>query len=821
MKKITLKLKQLFAVVLMLSCIPANAQMKATLEQYAQSGYATVIAEFKLTEIATALETDTATLVAALDAWYDYDEESGAEQPADMFFLKVGDELSSDYTQGSPGGFWINRDGTVGSWGAGAVYYDYIWWDNEENADYFAIELGQFPDSLAAGATLNPTFVLQHGEKQATFDITYTVKPLPTMPEPELEIAKLEIVGNAEVTVEQYPASNWSPDVVSVNLKGVAEKLGVETAIFPTMFPGQLYQAYVEPTYGYKVDSLVAITVNDGWGQVVMDKVEGDTLSEVCSVNWGNLSTDLKAYYTNGWSYDAETDTLSCNLGQYPGRMEAGDQLYSYVYIVYGSKAYVIKYNVNVVENPNSGGNIDEMTCVGTSVIRIEQEVYSSYETSSFSLNVDSIANLLGCTASDMTYQAIDNKGALSTSSTANNGGYWMTQGGIICSWGDNAYMFVEPASSNDYSKLNVGQMPGNTAVGEEGTAKLYLTFENKYYEIDFTLAIVEGKYVEQNFESVATRNYTIQQLLDTDYAWSEQTATIPYAQIYELIGTSDPVLYALNIDSVAAKSGAVYTKDYSCTPHPGFWLNKESRRSAWGDANLLWGISGGYVSDSENYVINCIQLPGATATGDVYTGQFFLVNEETGKMITINLTYQIVETLVELEVVGDEYINLPVSIDDIEIEYDLTKVATALGLESVNALLFDGYYLKGLKADGTYTSGVDAVGGGVTLGTNGAADEYGSIGIYFSEDGTKICTYSNEDITAPFKAEGEIAFQVDNKIYKIHVTLYDTESYATGIESIVLDSNKSGKIYNLQGQEVVNPAKGIYIKNGKKFIVK
>ena len=92
MKHFTLKIKQLFAAMMLFACIPASAQFKATVEQYANTNYSQVAAEFKLTEIATALETDTATLVAALDAWYNYDEESGAEKPADMFFLKSGAE---------------------------------------------------------------------------------------------------------------------------------------------------------------------------------------------------------------------------------------------------------------------------------------------------------------------------------------------------------------------------------------------------------------------------------------------------------------------------------------------------------------------------------------------------------------------------------------------------------------------------------------------------------------------------------------------------------------------------------------------------------
>ncbi len=813
MKHFTLKIKQLFAAMMMLACIPASAQFKATVEQYANTDYSQVAAEFKLTEIATALETDTATLAAALNAWYNYDEESGAEKPADMFFLKSGDELVADYSTNAPGGFWMSSDYRNVGHGNEAAFYEDIWFDSAE--DLFGIYLGQYPNALKDGATLTPTFVLKHGDKQVTFDITYIVNPLPTMPEAELEIAKLEIIGETEVTVDQTPSMSWKAYVASVSLAGVAEKFGVDAEIFPTMIPNQLYQAKIDLTYGLKVDSLIAITVNDGWGRVAMS-LEGDTLTEVCSANYGSLE-DLKAFYTNGWSFDAATDTLSCNMGQFPERMVAGDQLYSYVYLVYGNKAFRIKYILNVIEDPNAGkNNLEDMTKVGSSTFSIEQYPTTDYSTTYISLNADSIATLLGCSTSDMVLQAIDNNGALSTNSTATKGGYWMTQGGIICGWGDNAYFFVEPNVQGDYSQLNFGQMPGNTAIGEEGHTMLYLTANGNYYELDITLKIVAKEIVGlESFENVATRNLTIQQEYIT-YEWSK-AASIPMEQIYSLIGTTEPVLYGLAVDSVAATTGSKYTDDYTCSPFPGFWLNAEGRNDKWGSSTFTWGMSAAVEVSDEAYNINCMLDHGAI--GDVYNGQFFLANLENQKMITINLTYQIVETLVEFEVVGEEWINLPVSMDDASVDYDLTKVATAFGLESVSAL-FEGYYVKGLKADGTYTEGLDAIGSGIIFNISGGADTYGDIGVGFSEDYKQIWTYSNVDIEAPFKAEATFCFEIDSKRYIIHATLLDPESYAAGIEGINADK-KDGKIYNLQGQEVAAPAKGIYIMNGKKFLVK
>ena len=810
MKNFTLKIKQLFAAMLMLACIPASAQFKATVEQYANTDYSAVTAEFTLTEVATALQTDTATLAAALNAWYYYDSESGAEKPADMFFLKAGDALVADYNTNAPGGFWMTRECGLGSYGVDAVFFEDIWFDVAE--DFFGIQLGQFPDSLAAGATLTPSFVLAYGDKQATFDITYVVKPLPETPAVELDITKLEIVGNAEVTTEQYPRINYNSSAVKVNIAGAAAKLGIDNELLSLILTKSLYKARVDETYQTKVDSLTLATNNGGWGREVLDMATGDTLPEVCAAPW----SDKDQYYMDTWAFDPATDTLSCNIGQYPYNLQAGDKYYTNVYIVYGNKAFVVKYNVNIVEDPNAGNNNkDEMTKVGTEVIVVEQQPKTDYSTSSIMVNVDSIAGLLGCATGDMTLMAIDNNDELSTSSTANNGGFWMTQGGVICAWGTNAYFFVEPAASNDYSQLNIGQYPGRAVIGEEAKTILYLVAGNKYFELDITLKIEKGATVEVEFESVATRSYVVQ-ALDETYAWSTKTASIPFADIDNLIGTVEPVLYALNVDSIAEQTGEKYTKNYTMGEKPGFWLNEEGRQAAWGSAP--WGITG-LNSTSENFVIQCIQMDGFGVAGDSYTGEFYLVNEETGKMITIKLTYQIVDELIDSEVVGEEWIKLPISLDDNLVNFDFAKVATALGLENVEAL-FDGYYAKGMKADGTYSDGVDMIGSGLSFNASGAYEEYASYGICITDDYTQFLTYSNDDIEGTFKVEVTMCFEIDSKSYVIHITLLDEESYLAGIEGINAD-NKAGKIYNLQGQEVAAPAKGIYIMNGKKVVIK
>ncbi|MBO6077341.1 MAG: tyrosine-protein phosphatase, partial [Bacteroidaceae bacterium] len=50
---------------------------------------------------------------------------------------------------------------------------------------------------------------------------------------------------------------------------------------------------------------------------------------------------------------------------------------------------------------------------------------------------------------------------------------------------------------------------------------------------------------------------------------------------------------------------------------------------------------------------------------------------------------------------------------------------------------------------------------------------------------------------------------------------MLEKESSVTGVVASEKVARQDNRIYNLFGQEVLNPGKGIYIMNGKKFIVK
>jgi hypothetical protein len=290
---------------------------------------------------------------------------------------------------------------------------------------------------------------------------------------------------------------------------------------------------------------------------------------------------------------------------------------------------------------------------------------------------------------------------------------------------------------------------------------------------------------------------------------------TISGEDLEALIGTASPVLYGLNVDSIAAVEGQ-YTKKWTCDPKPGFWLSKEGFRTTWGNSCYMGIVY------ADGKFRGC-QMPSQPAVGDVFKSTLFLVNEETEKMITFKFQISFVETLEQKEVVGTENIVLPVSTNEAGFEIDLSKAATALSTEAApvtvaDLLNSDNYYLRGMK-DGAYGEGQNCT-TGLAFGLDGGYDGYGDIYIYIDEDGTKqvINVGANNAVAEDFSVDAQFCFEVNNRQYVYAVKFVSPQVYETGIAT-VNTAKTDGAIYDLQGRRVVNAQRGLYIIDGKKMV--
>lgn len=107
----------------------------------------------------------------------------------------------------------------------------------------------------------------------------------------------------------------------------------------------------------------------------------------------------------------------------------------------------------------------------------------------------------------------------------------------------------------------------------------------------------------------------------------------------------------------------------------------------------------------------------------------------------------------------------------------------------------------------------------GITLRSEKIEKNNGYNRYYIS--GGKLHEMTKETTFGNHKAYLEIATSDIPTGAKVMLSFTDVNGETTGIESIVENVADNDNLYNLQGQRVNNATKGIYIKNGKKILVK
>lgn len=625
-------------------------------------------------------------------------------------------------------------------------------------------------NGMAAVVKVVVTFVdpSELGEEPGGDDEPGDDEPTVELPTPETIIANLQIVGKAEVSNERYYTQGYETSSLALALPTMAEALGISKEDLAKAFSRMVYvDQYSE---GTNTGVMNLLTVTDGWMRTFIDSETDEMTGEMVGALFGS-EDDV---FVQRMAYNAETDSVTFVMGQMPGGLELGDKRFVNLYVVYGQKAFVIKYSVSFVEPPFNG--LEDMTKVGEQTIEVSQQPTNDYSFVTFSLDLETISSLLGCDVTDVQMQGLGANGGLSTDHTANNGGWWLTADGAVTNWGGTASFFVEPASSNTWTDFHVGQYPDVNHAGDVVSAKLYLTYQGKYYEVTVKFTIEQKQEVvdPEMRHIVAERTITVAQELNDAYAWSEGVM-IPNEYLIETIGTTDVHLYALDLESTEEEP--IYTDEYSCDPKPGFWVLSDGRKTTWGNSSV-WGMSIAHQTSAEGVVFNCIQFPGLTNIGDSFTGKFFLANAENGAMLQVNVIYNIVENMEQSNIVGTENLKLKLSADENSETLDLNKIAEALGFENEDEMLNEGC-LRAMTANGVYGDFVKPT-DGVTLDDNGYVVEDGNVGIYF--DAGAIFTFCNaEQVPTEWKANATLCFEKDDQRYVLNIAIYSEDIYEKG----------------------------------------
>lgn len=831
MKMITFsKLRKLALATLCACGISANAQITGSLEQYINGSYENVAVEFKMSDVAYAFDSDTTSVRTALDSLMT----NGASDICTFYLVTPDGSRSTNYTQGSNGGFWVGLDGNPMSWGAGCVWFNYLSYatgtDSEGNeADEFDIVFGQYPGGISTDTIIKPKFVLAINGKEVTFDITYTVKSVPAVQEPATLLrAQLNIVGEQTTKTVRTTDAGYSATAISIPAADIIEKLGLDKSIIKGQLTQLLYTDWLNTTDNTLKDSVTNTSTANapGWwyqrsvyGAEAGEELQGTNSPVLGAATYGN-----SCHMFLEFGYDEENEAITCNLGQYPGTPVAGDSVSANVYVINGDKVYKLTY-IATFEAPEAQGLAD-MTKVGESTVNLTiYDEDSDYSTKTFESGLTDIAAALGCETSAVNWTVLQDADNLYSGSYTANNGYYVDESGFVCSWGENAAVFVEQETANDNSQLHAGLYMGlQKNVGKTYTAPIYFTNGSNYYILNVVIAVEHKELaIGQNDWTIVNKYAApLQFVVQAEAYTGDHTAyTLTDDQLTSDLGTSTFAMYCDLADTLVTETN-LYGKysTYPCGQNgaEGIWYNETGKGCGWNGTQYI-----GICRDLTSGAFTLYQMPGARSVGDSWSGNMYFVDEETGKMVQVAFTVSFVDELKSSTNVGTESIVIPVKAgEETFVDIDMSKPAAALKT-TIDELL-NGYYAKGMTASGTYGTGVQIGTSYLYFDNNGNNADGGAISfnIAASDNGYQIIAYSSADeVAEDFKSTGKFAFEMNDSIYEYNVT-FCSEAVYTGVNNVNATVNaKDGKVYDLSGRIVARPVKGLYIKNGKKFIVK
>lgn len=828
-------LTHLLALVACFLCsMTANAQFSATIEMYPSTDWSNAGHDFSLAEVATALGTDAATLVADLDAWM-------AEEAPTEFWFQTSEFVPtalSDYTANDRG-FWMKLDGTVVSYGQKETddgpelqaMYSLFTWDAE--AGTFTVSLGQMPNKLAAGDQGHVILVIAKGDKKATFDMTLKIieKETPDLPTAVTDLNALNIVGTKDIEWAQYP--NMSMDQI-VDLTGVAEALGTTDEIIAENLSSFLFMTTLElkgedeaSQKPYKTATLSNEGTAGGFGfwmaHVWDDEIEAFS-DECVRCVWGEHAA-FRIMFSEQYNYDATTKELASVTGWESYSQELGTKYNFDLYIVYGDKAYKLHHVITLSEKPEEDPN------KWVKVSEEEQTVtmMQGDNMTQLNLDLDAIAAALDCEASALkVYGSSDTQGNIDDRHTANNGGFWFSGNGVVCVWGqsDNdgsPYTFyIEPVENQVFSSWNVGQNSGATVGGTTYTTTLFFfngnksDANNRYYAVKVNIVIEQKPDVDVEFTSVAEKTFAYRVEPLNAYG-GDIMPGVDLDEVEALIGTRSPSLFGWE----KTEDGTKYSDAYSCDPKPGFWLDPDGYVYHWDNAaNSPFAYS--YLADG---TFQLFQFPNANAQGTVRKTTCFLVNLTDGRMITIHMSIAFGD-VINYEEVGSKEVTL---IADPDTQHEVTLVdfsdaITALGLTDVASML-SGQCVAALTSDGTW-SDPQIPSEGIAINDKGFFDTAATtFSIYMNAGDENFVEMSVDNETATeiaddFKLPVTLAIQRDIegalKQYTIKVSIVSLASF-TGINEV--KSTNAAITYDLSGRRSDATRRGVYIRNGKKIV--
>ena len=760
---------------------------------------------------------------------------------ATIYAVQSDGTLDPDYQLGETDG-WRNADGDWQGWGSDAricVKAEFNPQPDEDGnvAPHFYY-IGGMYGQTGTPATFKVTYRLENPDNSK---YCFVIVKLTYEEMPVYNLSELTIVKKFDFVAEQFPRANTAYETYALQVGDLASLIGYDADKFMKQWYNRLMYVGQLDENEMKSDVLTNLNYSSSaWMNALFDDNTGNETEECVQGTSGDM-TKFRVHFSSS-GYDG--DSLKIQIGQ-SGKLKVGDTNFVKLYFV-GPEKKAVELDVRIKIIPKEIEDLPwaEKTCVGSQTISFVRDILLGYTpVDVVTIDMDSIVSLFkpGTVAADLVFTALDENGEPTTGYTTGEGtssaagGFWLDMESHPIAWNTS----VKSYYVNNYTtRLEIGHMPSVFEGGEKTTGSLFYAFDNEYYELKMDIQIGEAEDTTkvitepQDCEIVATKYYTYKIVPGSDY--QNYGSDISGATDYHLmdkpidadidfieaqLGTASPILYGEVIDE---EGNATYSKSWSCTPYPGFWMAPASDQENKSTVST-WNGTNSYVICYANGVFQFFQYPGVQSVGAKFTDNFYLVNQEAGKQMKFVITVLYVEEIQpEAETLKTFTLSLPArdasdKDNGAYTAYDLTPMYEAFGC-TPEEFEENGTWMA-LDENGVLSSNYDELEGfAFDKDAKITTDDEALVAMmgYIAEE-SAFFSWVIDDSNLTKTYTFTIYAYYNNQRCEFTITI-DPAAAINFVEAKKENSN----IYDLTGRLVKNAAtSGIYLKDGKKFFVK
>lgn len=383
------------------------------------------------------------------------------------------------------------------------------------------------------------------------------------------------------VEVEDYPAPDgiWSTKPFEIDIKLMAETFELtEEEVIGALCeaPGapEFTNVVIQGTTHMDQSTNQNNRTNGIWGHWF--KYNGNATEGGYAEADSRFFTEWAGYY--------DEDEQKCvdvffNIGQFPGRSNAGDHYQAIECFIYGDLRMAIVIDYKIVERQAVTGGV-----VATHDLSMQCEYNGSYTTTAVEFDLDGLISELGAPSWDaISWVGINADGSynqvLNAGDAVGNEGFWFDQNGNPGSWGDSASVYCCFPTEVETNTFTVAPMPDVFPAGSTVTLHFAAVYGENIVEYNLFVEIVAAADIVGNV--VYSKEYNVKQYYRNDYSYA--LLPIEASAICNALGISN-----LSEATGLGKDGeGNYSKDYTADGQ-GHWYRNDGT-FGWGDDAVIY----------------------------------------------------------------------------------------------------------------------------------------------------------------------------------------------------------------------------------------